>query len=508
MNKESFNLEQIKTSKYGEYFVHLQNIIEKQDMELLINKKVIQILSHSHRKDFKQLLTELLAYFKNDNYSSVRIVIKNKNMHFGDIFIAEGIGINCGEYAYLDEQVEGQLGKPGILYISDTTRIHSIKFVSGNQFPKTILGITLGNGTDKLGMIWFACEDQKNFTKFESDSLVALVEACTSVIQQCIEWNENYINLSFRNEILDLVYFPVFILFRNDVMFSNLAVKQILKTTLERINEKEDFIKKIWDLKTEKDNIISLNDQDYQIKFVDSIQNFRESFRAVILMDDTLAQQQKDYISLVIDSISQGLRSPLNLILGSIKMLPLVGDVNDHQKNYLNSIQHKTEDSLAIVEELLDLKRVIKNNGLRIQEIDVKSLIDISSALVSHLANQKRISILNKTSNLDELIKVDKVLFTQALANIFEYAIGQTELGGEIGFIAENQAKKWCITIKDSGNGLSQVEVDRLNSYEILHEIPSGLLLVRSIISFHGGTFKIQSSLGKGNSYIIETPKK
>jgi two-component system phosphate regulon sensor histidine kinase PhoR len=185
-----------------------------------------------------------------------------------------------------------------------------------------------------------------------------------------------------------------------------------------------------------------------------------------------------------------------------------VGDVNDNQKNYLDSIQIKTNESLVIIEELLDLKRVMKNNGLKIQSIDVKSLIDISISLVIHLAKQKRIAIINKSFNSNELINVDKVLFTQALANILEFAVNQTILGGEVDCYFDIQIEKCQLTINDRSNGLSQVEVDKLNSYENLHDMPSGLLLVRSIINFHGGTFKIQSDLGKGNTYILEIPKK
>jgi signal transduction histidine kinase len=507
MNKESNNIEQIKSSKYGEYFTHLQNINEKQRKELQLKEQVFEILKHDFHKDLHQLLSELLGYFQNGKFSSARFVVIFKQFPKRNNTISEGTGSNCNEYAYLDEQIEAQLGKPGILFIPDTTKIHSIKFISRSKFPRTILAISLEINPEKSGMIWFACEDQRIFSKAESDSHIAFAEACASVIRLCIEWNENINDLNFRNDILNLGYFPFFILSKDDVIFSNLKAKQMYKNILERNNDKVEFLRNIWDLKTEKDQSISINDKDYQILFIDSFQNFGESCRAVILIDDTMSQQQQGYISLVIDSISQGLRSPLNQILGSIKMLPLVGEVNNHQQSYINTIQGKTEDSLAIVEELFNLERVINNTGLRIQEIDIKSLIEISCALVGHLANQKRISILNISSNSEEMIKVDKVLFSQALANILEYAISQTSLGGEINIFVESRDENWCISITDSSNGFSQVEVDRLNSCEILREIPQSLLLVRRIVSFHGGFFMIQSSFGKGNTYNIKIPK-
>jgi len=508
MNKDSLIPDNIKDPKHREYIIHLHEIIEKQNKEISLNNKIFQILNQNYRQILKQLLNELLVIFWDDPLSSIRIIVKKPESQPGDLDLTAGIGSNYEAYAYLDGQVEDQLGKPGILYISDTAKIHSIKFASGNQFPKTILGVSLGNENDNLGMIWFAFENQKNFTKFESDSLVSLVEACTTVIQRCIEWNENILKLFFQNEILDLVNSPIFIISKNEILFSNISAKQGFHKLLDNADEKENIIRKIWELIIENNNLITLNERVYQVHLVESIQNIQKSFRAAILIDETLPQKQRDYVSLVINSLSQGLRSPLNLILGSIKMLPLVGNVNQHQKDYINSIQQKTEESLKIVGDLLDLERIIKNNGLKIQAESLQSLVGISSSLINHFAKQKRISIINSISNLDEVINVDKVLFTQAIANIFEFAIKQTRLDGEIAFTADKNADKWQIEIRDNSNGLSQVEVDRLNSYENLHEVPPSLLLVRRIINFHGGTFKVQSDLGKGNTYLIEIPNR
>ncbi len=197
----------------------------------------------------------------------------------------------------------------------------------------------------------------------------------------------------------------------------------------------------------------------------------------------------------------------MNLVLGSIKMLPLVGEVNSSQQNYLDKIQQETEYSLDIVEELLDINRIIITNGLKIKTISINNLIKNSIALIGHFAKQKRIEIINKYSKFDELINVDEVLFTQAIANILEFSIGQTALGGEVEISAENQLERFVLRIKDNSRGLSQVEVDRLNSFERLHEVPKNLILVRSIINFHRGTLEIQSDLGRGTTYIMEIPK-
>jgi signal transduction histidine kinase len=506
MNKDSQIPENIKDPRYREYFAHLQEVIDKQNKEISVNNQIFQILKLNYRQDLKNLVGELLAILWNDQFSCIRIAIKKHEILTGELNFAEGIGAKNEAYAYLDDQVEDQLGKPGILYISDTSKIHSIKFVSGNQFPKTILGISLGVANDNFGVVWFACENQKVFTKFESDSLIALIGTCSTVIQNCIEWNETSQILSFRNEILDHANLPILILSRDEIIFSNFAAKESFNQILDNYDENQKLIRDIWKLTIESENLITLDIRDFQVNLVESNRNSSKSIRAAFFIDETLNKKQQDYLSTVLNSLSQALRSPLNLILGSTKMLPLVGEVNGHQNEYLKGILLKAEETLNIIEDLLEINRIIENKGLKIQTESLESLVNISSSLVNHLAKQKRISIVNEISNPVEVINVDKVLFTQTLANIFEFSISQTKIDGEITLSAVKNLNKWKITIKDNSNGISQVEVDRLNSFENLHEIPPTLRLARRIIDFHQGTFLIQSDLGKGNIFIIDIP--
>ena len=506
MYNKPFIPENVKDPKIREYLNHLHEIIEKQNKENFVKDQIFRIKNLNFRSDLKNLVAEVLAILWDDQFCSIRIVIKNFEGQTGELLFSDGLGNKSEAYKYLDDQIEDQLGKPGILYISDTAKIHSIKFVPGNQFPKTILGVTLGDTDYNLGLVWFACENQKTFSKFESDSLFSLVEACSQVIQNCLEWNEKNKALSFRNEILDQVNLPILIISSNDILFSNLSANQIFGQFLKNINESRDLLKNILKTAFEGKKLITVNKKNYRIAIVEQNLNKSKPIKAALFYDETQLIKQHDYLSVVISAISQGLRSPLNLILGLIKMLPLVGDVNDHQKEYISGIQLKTEESLTAIEDLLELERIIEGDGLKLKAESLKSLVDTSISLVSHLAKQKHISIENKIFNLDEVINVDKALFTQMLANIFEFAISQTKLNCEITLDAENNIDNWKISIKDKGNGFSQVEVERLNSFENIYELSQPLRLARKIIDFHGGTFLLQSDLGKGNTYLINIP--
>jgi len=506
MNKDSIVPANIKDPKYRDYFEHLLEIIDKQNKEISVKNQLFQIQNLNFHRELVDLSGELLSLLWSDQYNSIRIIIKKQQGQIGEVLYSGGIGNNNETYAYLDDQVEEQLGEPGILYISDTSKIHSIKFVPGNNFPKTILGISIEEANEIHGFVWFACENQKNFSKHESDSLFSLIGAGSAAIKNCIKWNENTKELSFRNAVLDRIDFPIVIFSRNDLVFSNISAKRSFNQVLENYSERQPFLKSIWKLPGENKKMISLNNRDYEVAIIEDNLISTEKTKGAIFTDVTLFKKRQEYLSVILNSISQGLRSTLNLILGSVKMLPLIGEINDHQKEYIKGIQLKAEESLNATEDLLEIERIVEGEGLKLENELLKTIIDNSISLVSHLAKQKHISLENAIPNSEESIYLDKVLFTQMLANIFEFAIGQTNLNGKISIEANKDSFNWKFLIKDNSNGLSQVEVDKLNSLDHLTEIPQTLRLARKIINFHGGTFGFQSDLGKGNTYAIKMP--
>ncbi len=507
MAKTSFVPENIKDPKYREYFDHLHEIIERQNREIKFKNQLLQIQNLNFQQELVDLIGELLTFLWDDQFNSIRVNVKKKENQKEELLYSGGIGNKSSSYGYLDNQIEEQLGDPGILYISDTSKIHSIKFTPGDDYPKTILGMSLGEATESQGFLWFACANQKNFTKHESDFLFSLIDASSAIIKNCVNWNERTKTLSFQREVFDQIDHPVLLFTQNTILFSNTSARKIFNQILEDSTESELFLNKLWKLPIANKSFISLNNSDYGVTMIDDEYFSSQKTRAAFFTDETLLKKQQFYLSVVLNSISQGLRSTLILILGSIKMLPLVGEVNVHQKEYIDGVKLKAEESLTFIDDLLQVERVVESNGLKLNYESIKKVVDNSLLLVDHLAKQKQISIRNEISNSNEFVHLDCVLFTQMLANLLEFAIGLSNLRGEISIETDNASQGRSILIKDNSNGLSKVEVDRLNLSNNPDEIPQTLRLAKKIISFHGGTFILQSDLGKGNKYLIQLPK-
>ncbi len=506
MNKKIIVPTDIRDTKNREYLEHLHEIIERQSNEISAKNQLLQIQNLNIHQDLDVVVHELLGLLWGDQFNCIRIIIKIPDDQFGDALYSKGKGNKSDSYAYLDNQIEEQLGNPGVLYISDTSKIHSIKFLPGYDFPKTILGISFGEEKEKNGLVWFACENQKYFSKHESDTLISLVRASSKIIKDCIEWNERNITLNLRNEILDQVNFPIFILSKK-IIYSNQEAKNKFRLIFEDHSKSQELINTIWKLSEGGEKHISINNSEYLVKLIDSNYFSPEKVKAVIFSDETLIKNQRNYLKVVVNSISQSLRSTLNLIQGSVKMLPLVGEVNEHQKDYLNAIHSKTTDSINVIEDLLEIERIIADDGLKLASESLNHIINNSILLVSYLAKQKHITLINKTPDSAVMVNLDKTLFSQMLACVFEFAISQTQLNGEISVETEKNNNIWNILIKDKSSGLSQVEVDRLNSRDQINEIPQTLRLARKIIDFHKGTFLLKSDLGKGNIYLIKIPQ-
>jgi signal transduction histidine kinase len=504
-NKNSIT-DQIKTSKYAEYFSQLLEITEKQKRELAFCEALNLIHKVDYHKNIRQILKELLDFFKEDAYSCIRIVVNKKNSNYREDQIAEGVGSKSIEYAYLDTQIGDSIGKSGIVFIADSSKIHSIKFKEGFQFPKTILGMNLNSNDGKIGFIWFACEQQKDFAKVESEMLVSKVAAFSLVIEHALEWNRINAEAHVLREILDVLKLPVFLILKESIVYSNSIAQNMITNYSDSPLTKEQIIDQINNVEIGIQKNIFLNQQIFNLNIFQVGQEFWPSMKLVIFLDETILEKQKMYISLIIETISQSLKSPMNLILGAVKMVPLVGEMNEYQKKYLIDIENKAEDSLRITQELLELERITDNDGLKIRGIEISTILDQALKLVAHLAMQKRIEIVLQPLPVPQMIQVDQALFTQAIVNILEFAIGKTNLGETIRIKFLLQNKKWQIIIQDFGNGLPQVEIDKYNSFEALKEIPPEIRLVRSIIKYHGGVFKIESQIGKGRTYIVEMP--
>ena len=132
--------------------------------------------------------------------------------------------------------------------------------------------------------------------------------------------------------------------------------------------------------------------------------------------------------------------------------------------------------------------------------------------LVLKEKNGKSKLVLNAKN---DLIEVDEQHFTNLLNNLVDNAIKYSKEEPDITISTLNTNKYFIVRIEDKGIGMSRESVKRIfeKFYRAhtgnLHNVKGfglGMSYVKTIIDAHKGRIKVESTLGKGSTFIVEVP--
>jgi len=204
-------------------------------------------------------------------------------------------------------------------------------------------------------------------------------------------------------------------------------------------------------------------------------------------------------------SVSHDLRAPLRTISGFAKILAddHAGQLDEQGRDYLARISRGSAKMSRLIEDLLDLSKISKQE-LRGMEIDLSKL---ASNIVSGLreANpERKVDIV-----IEEGLKayVDKPLMEIVLSNFLGNAWKFTSKtdNARIEFGSLEQGGKTVYFVRDNGAGFDPTYKDKMfGPFQRLHsekEFPGtgiGLTIVERIISRHGGKVWAEGDVGKG----------
>ncbi|KRE88729.1 histidine kinase [Frateuria sp. Soil773] len=213
-------------------------------------------------------------------------------------------------------------------------------------------------------------------------------------------------------------------------------------------------------------------------------------------------------------SVSHDLRAPLRHIAGFAgKLEQHLGDrVDDKARHYLDVIGSAAQRMAQLIDDLLVFSR-LGRGALRLQSVDMQTLVSEARALVEPDADERRIEW--KISPLPVVVGDENMLRTvwqNLLGNAVKYT-GQCEVA-RIGVdVKRNDRGDYEFTVSDNGAGFDMQYADKLfGVFQRLHrasEFPGngiGLANVRRIIARHGGKTWAEAEPGKGASFHFSMP--
>lgn len=237
--------------------------------------------------------------------------------------------------------------------------------------------------------------------------------------------------------------------------------------------------------------------------------------RVVVMRDITHFKELDELKSEFVATVSHDLRAPLTFMRGYTTMLPMVGELNDKQREYVEKILHGVAQMSNLIDDLLDLGRIEAGVGLERKPCHLGVILVEAVDGMRARAAAKGLTLRMEPAEDLAVVMGDAALLRQSITNLVDNAIKYTPSGGTVTVglsVRDNQA---IIRVSDTGIGIAPADQVRL--FEKFYRVKRrdtmnvqgtglGLAIVKSIVERHGGKVWVDSELDRGSTFYISLP--
>ncbi|MCU0521230.1 MAG: ATP-binding protein, partial [Anaerolineae bacterium] len=235
----------------------------------------------------------------------------------------------------------------------------------------------------------------------------------------------------------------------------------------------------------------------------------------VVMRDITHFKELDAMKSEFVATVSHDLRAPLTFMRGYTTMLSMVGDLNERQRDYMQRILEGIEQMNSLVGDLLDLRRVESDIGIRQEPCRLGLVMVEAVEAVRARATAKGVDLRLEPSEGSPTVVGDRTLLRQSISNLVDNAVKYTPSGGEVNVGLDITEDTATVRVSDTGIGIAPGDQERL--FEKFYRIKRretgnvqgtglGLALVKSIVQRHGGRVWAESVLNEGSTFYIQLP--
>jgi PAS domain S-box-containing protein len=215
--------------------------------------------------------------------------------------------------------------------------------------------------------------------------------------------------------------------------------------------------------------------------------------------------------------LSHELRTPLNAILGYARLLRGGVLTADKADRGLETLERNATSLKQIVEDLLDVSRIISGKiRLDVQPVELPLIIHNAVATVQPAADAKGVRLHAITDPRVGPVSGDPDRLQQVVGNLLSNAVKFTPRDGRVQVRLERSNSQVEIVVSDTGIGIRsdflQHVFERFRQAESgttrsTGGIGLGLSIVRHIVEMHGGTVQASSEgEGRGSTFRVSLP--
>jgi two-component system phosphate regulon sensor histidine kinase PhoR len=237
--------------------------------------------------------------------------------------------------------------------------------------------------------------------------------------------------------------------------------------------------------------------------------------RAIVLQDVTEERLLDNVKADFFTAMSHELRTPLSAIKGAAELL-LDEELPATHERFVRTI-HRNADRLSrLVRDLLDISKLESGRvDLRLARVDLNEVVADAVAAVEPVARQQAQRLAVVASEPALVLVADNERLEQIVANLVSNACQYTQDGGEIVVSTWREGDEACLSVADSGVGISTIDQQHLfdKFYQGVSALTHkrggsglGLTIVKRLVDLHGGRIAVQTKLGVGSTFTVRLP--
>ncbi len=216
-------------------------------------------------------------------------------------------------------------------------------------------------------------------------------------------------------------------------------------------------------------------------------------------------------------AVSHELRTPLNAIIGFSEVMSAesFGPLgNAKYKDYAGDILDSGQHLLGLINNILNLSKAEAGSlTLSTESVNLSEIVEISARIACPRNMDTQLNI--EIDPLLGMVEADSQKLKQILINLMSNAAKFTPSTGTISVCASRLDNGFEIAISDTGIGMREEEIP--HALTAFRQIDSslgrkydgtglGLPLAKRFTELHGGTLRIESSLGEGTTVTVFFP--
>jgi signal transduction histidine kinase/CheY-like chemotaxis protein len=215
--------------------------------------------------------------------------------------------------------------------------------------------------------------------------------------------------------------------------------------------------------------------------------------------------------------LSHELRTPLTPMLTWLQILKRGGVDSNQSRQALESIERNAHLQVTLIDDLLDLNRIIRDKvSLDFRVTDLSQIVRGAVDTAAHDAAQKKIAVHVSGDGSPIRVNADASRLQQVFVNILSNAVKFTPEQGRIEVTIERGANEAAVRIADSGEGIAPEFLPHVFDMFRQQEqgtrrkhsgMGIGLALVKRLVELQDGHVEIRSAgPGFGTEVTVRLP--